>query len=138
MISLNALERDLLALLEEAEQEDAASLLNTVRSCIGRGCEREEYRRAIARLIDADLIEIEKGRDPHSLQPTPFTREESLEIASERSGGLRWSNADRLWIFPSNSPRLEILLTSKGLVIAREILNRDGWPRQKPWRSGLR
>lgn len=120
-------------MLEEARQDDVAALLNSVRFCVGFDHELEEYRGPISRLVSAGLIEVEMSRDPGSLRPIPFTKEESLAGASKRSAGLLWSRADHLWNFPSNSPRFEILITENGLTIAREILRDAGWPVKKPW-----
>jgi hypothetical protein len=133
MTSLNKLERDILATLEEAGEDDLASLLNTVREGHGSSDEINAFRIAVTHLIKDDFLEIARFRDKISQHWNSVPKPESVALAAGLASLLHWSAGNQLWNFPDGSPRLQVVLTDAGLVAAREILSQDGWPVRKLW-----
>ncbi len=134
MSSFSKLERDILATLEEAGEDDLVALLNTVRECRGSGNEIDAFRTAIASLIKGNFVDIAKSRDKVSRHWIPLPTLESLALATDLGSLLHWSARDQLWNLTDGSRRLQVVLTDAGLTVAREILSKHGWPQERvPW-----
>jgi len=133
-MSFTELERDILATLEEAGENDLAALLNTVRECRGSIDEIEAYRAALTRLVKNNFLDIAKFRGKVSRRWIQLAQHESIALVTNVGSLLHWSPLDRLWNFPGGSPRLQVVLTDAGLAVAREILSKHGWPLERaPW-----
>jgi hypothetical protein len=124
------LENTLRMALEEAGEENVAALLNAVNCPGGHGLtsEVDEFRKALARLAESGFLEVARLRDETTSRWIPLPQQESLARLRELDSLLRWSNVERLWIWSSPSPRLEVLLTAAGIIAAREALSQHGWP----------
>jgi len=134
MSGFSELERDILATLEEAGEDDLAALLNTVRECHGSKDEIEAFRGALTRLIEGNILDIAKFRDEVSRRWIKLPKLESVALVTRLGSLLHWSPSDGLWNFPAGSPRLQVVLTDAGLTAAREILSKYGWPQGRaPW-----
>jgi hypothetical protein len=120
------LERKLLAVLEEAGEENVAALFNTVRQsdpAPGIG----EYQTALIRLLLREFIELASVRDEASRQWIPSDAGAALSQLGQVNSLLAWSTANRLWTWHSATPRIEILLTNSGFIAAKNVLSEDGW-----------
>jgi hypothetical protein len=128
MRSLTKHERLILALLEEAGEEDLATLINTARLRPGPDDEVEALGSALKKLINRDFVEIARARDRDFFERNTVPKEESVALVSNLKPFFHWSPTDRLWMWRKDLPRAEALLTETGRVEARKILSEDGWP----------
>jgi hypothetical protein len=130
MNNLSALERVILAVLEEAGEEDISALTNTVRECRGALGEIDEVSAALAGLVNRGFVEVARSKDPLSLRWVPTSKQESLALLRDLKPHFHWSTVDQLWAWRTDLPRAEVLLTNIGAVEARRVLSEDGVPRQ--------
>jgi hypothetical protein len=128
MNSLTSLQRKILALLEEAGEEDLSTLISSVRGRLGHSGEIEEMISALVDLVHLRLVQIATRRDVNTLRWAPISAEESVVLLDASRDKLQWSATERLWRWPKAQVRLEVLLTHEGLQTAHEALAEDGWP----------
>lgn len=127
MTEFTQMERRVLAVLEEAGEENLAALFNTVRrSDPSAGI--SEYGNALIRLLSRRLIELASARDQSSRQWVPFDFDVALSHLEQLNSLLAWSTATRIWTWNSTTPRTEVLLTDSGSTAAKNVLSEDGWP----------
>lgn len=129
MNSLTKLEHLILAVLEEAGEENIAALTNTVlKPRRGSPVELDAMIDALTHLLEAGFIETGKSRDKDSGQWVPVNKQESLAAVAGLRSDLRWSSENQLWEWQPDAPRLEILLTDQALNTTQKILREEGWP----------
>jgi hypothetical protein len=126
---LTYLQRLILAALEEAGEENFASLTNTVQQqkC-GSFQEIAAVTTALVGLSESDLVRIATARDPISLRLIAMNKEESLAALSTSKSALVWSQAEGIWLWGANMPQTEVVITNAGMASAHQILSRHGWP----------
>jgi len=135
MISLSKLERDLLANLEEAAEDDIAALLNTVRECHGSAAEIDAFHAALAHLVEEQFVELSTRRDETSRRRVSMKRHETDSVLNETGTLLHWSEIDQIWKLADGPSRFQVVLTNAGVAAARRMLAQDGWPTRLPWDS---
>ena len=123
------LQRHILAILEEAGEENIASIRNTIGENKGTPAELEGLGAALTDLLNRDFIEAAEIRDDSSRRWVPLSKERSLFLLRDLKPLFEWSSADRLWKWRSDRlPRLQILLTHSGSSLARAMLSGNGYP----------
>lgn len=122
------LERDVLAALEEAGEENVAALLNTVGAKAHSVIDVEKVKTALMCLLDQGLLEIALRRDESSRRWLPLRRIESAVLIGQLGVLLFWSASEGIWKWESSSPRMNIILTEAGLAASRQILAEYGYP----------
>jgi hypothetical protein len=120
-------ERRVLALLEEAGEEDIATLVNTVINSRGLVSEIQVIRSALNSLLMRGLIEIARSRDETTRQWIAVSREQAVELLQQLTTNLNWSDDEQIWKWQHGLPRAETVLTSAGVVAANNVLREDGW-----------
>jgi hypothetical protein len=137
---LSELEQRILSELEEAWAEQVTTIANAVFPPNGAPAEIDENTKALANLVNADLVKMSVDFDD-AKKLRPLSKEESLEVINSvpsefelaRAGGNWAWKKFRLPLKPCEVQIPEILATQTGLVKAREILEERGyqWWRQK-------
>ena len=123
------IETTILAVLEEAGEENVSALLNTVQENGGSTDEVYAFAAALSSLFNVGYVEFASSRDNSSRRWLPISKEEIRVLLSQLELLLRWSTNDRLWIWADPlRPRVQVLLTSSGLAAAREVLSNKGYP----------
>jgi hypothetical protein len=126
---LTKLQRLVLAILEEAGEEDIAALTNTLhRQRCGSSHEVEAMVPALSGLINDDLIRFASSRDPVSFQLIDWSKNDSLVLARALKSSLDWSPDEQIWKWNSELSRAEVVMTKAGGAAARQVLSEDGWP----------
>ena len=125
---LTKIERLVLAVLEEAGEDDISALLNTIVRY--EPADIATVAKALRRLIESDLLRIEKAGDASSPPRKTLPRDESIDMTRELESLIQWSATDRLWVWPRSLPRAGVALTDGGLSAARQVLREDGWPQE--------
>lgn len=128
MENLSKLQRRVIAVLEEAGEEDLATLLNTVDNWRGTSVEVEKIRDALTRMLHYELIKVASIRDNTTLLWTPLTKEGALAVLQQLGRCLQWCQDESLWRWKGGETRPTVLLTDSGQALARRVLSEDGWP----------
>lgn len=128
MDSLTPLQRRLLALLEEAGEDDLSALTNSVGGRVGAYLEVKDTISALEVLLRGKLIQIAMDRDGGTLRWIPLGTDESLILLKMCPQKFQWSAVENLWKWPKSEGRVQVLLTQKGSEYARIVLAEDGWP----------
>ena len=128
--NLTTLQRLILALLEEAGEEDVVCLTNTIKpgEYCGNPQEIEAITSALAGLIDADLVRTAISRDLISGILVPQSMPESLVSVQNLTLFFQWSSTEKLWHWSGRAPLPDVVATERGLAAARKVLAKDGWP----------
>ena len=129
MDSLTELQRRILAVLEEAGEDDVSALTNSVTKRRGSADEIDAMSMALVGLINCNLIDIARSKDNVSLHWIPLPKEASLALLTDLKPFFQWSVQDQLWKWRQDASRAEVVLTDAGLIAARKILSEDDWPR---------
>ncbi len=127
MTKLDQMERKVLAVLEEAGEENVAALFNTIRQS-DTAANIGEYQTALIRLLQRAFIQLAAVREETSRRWIPIDFSTALSQLGQVNTLLAWSTANRLWTWHSTTPRIEILLTDSGFIAAKDVLLEDGWP----------
>jgi hypothetical protein len=118
----------ILTVLEEAGEEEVATLTNTVLKWRhGSPAELDTMIDALTRLLKAGFVETGLFRDEISLQWRSLPKEESIANVTGLRSELQWSAGDR-WQWYQETPCLQILLTDLGKITVQKILREEGWP----------
>ena len=123
--TLNPLQRRILAVLEEAGEDDIAALTNTVEERVGLVSEIDDMGNALTNLICSELLQIARFRNVATLRWVPLNKAESLDLLTNLVTLLKWSVPDQLWRWPKHLDRAQVLLTKAGLIEARRIIDQD-------------
>lgn len=124
--------RRVLANLEEAGEDDACTLLNTIFRCTGADADLQRFIGALNRLFDLALVEFAIVRDETTLEWIVLRRDEALSKLSALGCQVKWSLAEKFWKWESVEPRLTVLLTPLGEKVSRQILEKFGWKMTEP------
>lgn len=122
------LQRRILAVLEEAGEEEVTTLTNTVTKPQGRLEEIGTMTDALIGLANASLITVAVSRDRTSGHWIPLPSEDVIPLLKELAVSVEWSRIDRIWKWKSHLPRVVVLLTDLGVTAAHQVLSEDGWP----------
>ncbi len=129
--SLSELAQRILAVLEEAGEENVSSTLNTVLAVHGGAQEIVNFREAIVLLLSdglADLV-VRSGSsgDFHVL-----SRQESIVELSAFEQTMDFDTSEGIWVWDKRKPRAYVRLTDKGQQESERILTDRGyqWWRQ--------
>ena len=114
---LTKLQRRILALLEEAGEEEFGTLTNTVARATGTPREIHVMCSALASLLGDGLIEIAQGRDEASLQWISLPRGEALANLQDLNAHVEWIARGGYWKARPEFTATEVLLTDLGLTI---------------------
>ncbi|MGD9724689.1 MAG: hypothetical protein AB7O59_20675 [Pirellulales bacterium] len=125
---LTRLERRILALLEEAGEENVVSLTNSVANPQGACHEIDNFVGALITLLNAGLIELASKRDESTLRWVGLPKVESQSRLNELQNSLQWNTEKGIWNWAGAGERPEAILTSSGRKTARQVLSEDGWP----------
>lgn len=122
MNEISDLASTVLAHLEEAQEENVPSTINTVAPVSGDPQEIYRVQHALKELVDRDYVRIayEDLRDTRRL--APVSKEQSLVDIDAIMKWLHFNPAEGLWSW-GKSPMMEIILTPNGLSKSREILS---------------
>jgi hypothetical protein len=131
---LTRLQRRILALLEEAGEEGLCSLTNSVARPRDANNELQAMMDALLGLLNAGFIEVAVSRDSVSLQWVSLPDEEATSLVRNIAAFVEWSRGERLWLWNSDLPHPEIVVTTSGMTMAQQVLSEDGWP-EKPLHS---
>ena len=131
MKHLNRIQRRILALLEEAGEENIASLINTVAVPKGTAPEIDAFSSGLLSLLEENYLVIACGRDPKTLRLVPIAEAEGHALVRDLKRLIHWSAAEGRWDWCGRGSIAEVQLTDSGEAAAREILLQDGWP-EKP------
>jgi len=132
MTSLEQVENNILAILEEAGEDSIPALLNSLSGSNRHGslAEIDRFREALVGLLKRGFLHIAILRDPESRRWIPLPSPEALSLLEKLDSLLDWSKTQRLWIWNSHNPRAEVLLTGTGRISAQQILAAGGWPKR--------
>lgn len=132
IVDLTDTERRILAVLEEAGEDDFCALINTMMRCVGDEHETRDMIGALISLERRGLVEFATSRDEQTLEWLPLTRKEAMGKLSELPLHLTWSVDNLYWQWISMDKRLDVLVTPAGHSMAEEILRRYGWDMTGP------
>jgi hypothetical protein len=127
MNNLTDFEAHIIAVLEEAGEEELATLVNTVTTGSESPDEIESIEFALKALLSCDLVQLAKLRDKASLRWNPLRKDHSLVMLENLRSLFQWSGTDERWRRRAGAPEVEVLLTEDGLKLARKILSDCGW-----------
>lgn len=124
MTDLGEIAARVLSELEEAHEEDVATLINTVMTVSGEQKEVEALTAALLQLAQSDFVRIadeETGkkseRQSHDL---------SITIIKTFAKGLVFDNREDIWSWDDARPQPCVMTTETGLEQARRILDERG------------
>lgn len=125
MSRLNEAAARVLSELEEAGEENFATLLNTVFPVKGNASEVEELSNAVAELVSKGLVNvaIENG-EGQSL--ASLSEAESRDALDGLSAKLRFGSG-KYWSWDKTFPAPYLVATKEGLVEARRLLGERGY-----------
>lgn len=131
MSTLTRLERRILAVLEEAGEEQMPTLTNTVARPRGGPEEIDAMSRALLNLHANGYVELAVTRPgDESGGRAPLSGEDVITLLQGLPGCFRWSPEDQAWRWQDELSRAEVLLTNAGVAMSGSILAEDGWPAQ--------
>jgi hypothetical protein len=128
MHRLTRLERRILALLEEAGEENISALTNSISRPLGSSNEIFAMSSALATLTDLGYIRISVHRDDSSRRWVPLPVDQERKLVQELASNIQWSFVQNIWRWVSELPSAMAVLTDTGRVAANKILTEDGWP----------
>jgi len=120
------LQKQLLALLEEAGEEDLLTLVNTVANCKASSDVVSKVRDALIELIKLETAEISIGHS-ESGQWTSLPKDAGHEALSNAARCVKWSPDEHQWRWLSTISPIWVVLTEKGQREAHHLLDREGW-----------
>lgn len=91
---MNDLQRDILASLQEAGEDDVAALANTVLNGSAHPGVLNDFSRALYELIRMELVRVATSRDSATRQWVPLIQQESLQAALTLPSCLSWSDSE--------------------------------------------
>jgi hypothetical protein len=132
MVELNELEVRVLAVLEEAGEENVPSLLNTVLLGSNNGKSLRVYLDALRSLVRKDFVRlsISRGADRRLADLSP---EDSLDQIEDQTAKLKFDETELYWkdtsrVGPPYGPSYPyVVLTKSGKEKSREILTERGY-----------
>ena len=130
-MKLSRLQRRILALLEEACEENPTTLTNSVALAYGNPWEIGAMTKALKGLLAEGLIELATELDPRTHHWIPHPTDTAAKILHELQAHVQWDPTDHIWAWHSPHPRPSVLLTDTGLTLSRQILDEEGWPVNK-------
>ncbi|HIC88313.1 MAG TPA: hypothetical protein EYP04_02790 [Anaerolineae bacterium] len=132
MDSLSHTERKILAVLEEAGEDDVHPLINTVNRPKGHPHEVTRVVDALFTLQHKSLVEFEKLYYQGSWKSVHLSPPEAAIELQELAKTLRWSPERQLWIADASMAVLRVLLTPTGMAVAERLLREHGWDLVQP------
>lgn len=130
--NMTEIERRILAVLEEAGEEDIAALINSVGKWRGNPAEIGEVQNALASLISMGFLLLAASRVEPSLQWDARSIDESLAAVARVDASFRWDQEGNFWRWRDEFPRIQILLSDRGKAMSRKILQQYGWRLTEP------
>lgn len=127
MVNHTNLQRRILAVLEEAGEENFTALTNTVAKPHGETHEIRAMADALAGLINAESVRITVSRDDLEHRWIPLSKLDTTSL-QDLANRVEWSVSQGFWKWNTDFPNAIVLLTDSGRVTARRILSEDGWP----------
>lgn len=128
---LTPLQRRIMALLEEAGEEEFCTLINTAAKPRGSYTEILDMQEAIAALMLSGLVSIAVDRDSVALDLIPLPYGEGKSVLSGVERLIQWSSDKDRWAWYSQGARIEVVVTDLGQIVARSILKEEGYPSKK-------
>lgn len=125
--SFTEIQRLVLTILEEAKNENIATLINTVSKNSGRQSEIQEMKPALTDLLEWGLISI-VSYSKDAQQWSPLNEADSVSFLLSIDTYLTWSDEKRAWVIQGEDNLLEIALTEVGVKEADQILKKEGYP----------
>ncbi|MHB8902750.1 MAG: hypothetical protein ACYC6Y_28655 [Thermoguttaceae bacterium] len=129
---LNDTERRILAVAEEAGEENVCALVNTVIRRVGNVDEISLLVDSLLSLKRRELVELADSRDEELSQWIPLHSAEATQRLHTLLESLIWSQDQALWLWTSPANRLTVLLTERGRSVAAELLRTFGWNLAEP------
>jgi hypothetical protein len=127
-MQLTRIERRILALLEEAGEENIATLLHTVAFSSGNDRDVQILITAVSRLNNAGYVEIGTSSNDATEPQTAADARDSRMLLNTVAQAFKWNPALNSWEWISVSPVPQIFLTRSGLEVAQDILEVEGYP----------
>jgi len=124
VIDHHEMSKRILSELEEAGEENAASLLNTVIEPTGSQIELSSFNDAVSHLEREGLIELEwvdGGENTNS------NRTVHLDESSRFVQHLRFNESNGRWSFVDTTRFPSLVATSEGLEMAESLLRERGY-----------
>ena len=127
---LTNLQRRILAVLEEAGEENVSALTNTVSTPHGMTEEIIAMADAIAGLVGAECVRIATHRDDPHRRWIPLSSEDTSELLRDLKSHFEWSDSQGYWKWRTDFATAVVLLTDSGKMAAQRVLSEDGWPEE--------
>ncbi|MDI1226179.1 MAG: hypothetical protein PSY14_00645 [bacterium] len=125
--NLTKIQRCILAILEEAGNENVATIINSAIRNSGRRNELNAIQVALDGLLKHELIKI-INFDARAHEWVSCREEESYAFLTSLGSLVYWSDSIKAWTMQENVSSLEVALTEGGMIEAREILKNEGYP----------
>ena len=132
MYSIDETAMRILATLEEAGEDDAVDLINTVNATSGAPGELKQFVMALEQLIRGGLVRMSTDKEKSGTL-RPLSVDESLTALEAISSYTQYDSKASAWFdtrrtAPPYSGRFPYVLTTDvGLPIAQELLKTRGW-----------
>ena len=129
MAFLTRVQRRILALLEEAGEENVLALVNTVARPTGELADIRALQHAMLGLLEGGLVVIATSSDM-ILESCNTSFSEGVSLLNGVPDRTEWADDSRTWKWTKAVPLVEIRLTPRGEALAHQVLTEDGWPDQ--------
>jgi hypothetical protein len=126
------IDRRILALLNEAGEENVAALVNSVCRCAGAAVELQIVQEALKSLLSKSAIQLATSRDARTLEWRIAPTKSAFEALSAMNSRLAWSSTRRLWEWVAAEPLSVVLLTPHGTQLSTRVLRDGGWRLNDP------
>ena len=134
---LTELEMRVLGLLEEANEEDAITTLNTIIDPTGTSIELSDYQEALLRLVQAELIEVQLNSIPTGR--IHLTTGKAIEEIRKLSDSYEFITGEGHWTDRRESgppyfqfPLPCLVLTPRGRAVSVNLLESRGYQWWRP------
>ena len=128
MGELSLLQRRILAILEEAGEDNLSALINTVNPHHASVDDLDTVSTALSDLVSSGLVNLARVRDEVSRGWIPLPFEDSIRVLANLRSVLSWSAGPRVWVWQSNELLPRVVVTKLGEALARKVLAEDGYP----------
>lgn len=132
MIDTDEVERRILSELQEAGEENIASMINTIIDPIGSANETGSLQTALESLVRAGLVLIALGGDP-TKKLVPLSPDESLAFTAKIATFLQFRASDNHWTWSQNV-KPHIVVTPLGRTRADQLMQQRGYQWWRPKR----
>ena len=124
---MTRLQKQILVLLSEAQEEDLVVLVNTLVKGDQSPHLMQDIVDARNELLTSGCCTMAAERDPVTLRLVELPFRESVDLLSQSLGSITWDADISLWVFGGASGRPEVVLTARGVEESDKILAEDGW-----------